>query len=373
MLALLGGCGALTPIDELTWSTELARTLPLEDGKTVEAARFSKLRAGADSKDGWYPFAIVKGNTPTSYQLVEQDGTVVIQADSAEGGSGLSRNIHFDPHRYPIIEWRWRVPRDSGRGGANGPSSVSPPVRLSLAFDGDVARLDFDDRTKLRMAKVLTANGLPYASLLYVWLNQKPVNTLYPSPHTERVRHIAIDIGAQREHDGGQDGGRGHHDAGRANGAPRLFHVRSHFTPERAHATLRSCRRVTSSSRAASSHVLPGAGISGAAQRVRSPDFMIESVPRARKPSSTQHGPPGPAGRCSQVVACSAKSPLCRTPRSWRARRSRRCAAAPRSWRARRSRRCAATPRSWRARRSRRCAATPRSWRARRSRRCAAV
>jgi hypothetical protein len=197
MPALLAGCGALTPIDELTWSTELARTLPLEEGKTVEAARFSKLRPGADAKGGWEQFVIVKGNTPTRYQLVEQDGVVVIQADSAEGGSGLSRNLHIDPHRYPIIEWRWRVPRESGRGGAAGPSSVSPPVRLSLAFDGDVAKLDFDDRTKLRMAKALTANGLPYASLLYVWLNQKPVNTLYPSPHTERVKYIVVESGEQ--------------------------------------------------------------------------------------------------------------------------------------------------------------------------------
>ena len=49
------------------------------------------------------------------------------------------------------------------------------------------AKLDFDDRTKLRMAKALTVNGLPYASLLYVWLNQKPVDTVYSSPHTERV------------------------------------------------------------------------------------------------------------------------------------------------------------------------------------------
>lgn len=196
--ALLAGCGALTPIDELTWSTELARTLPLEDGRTVEAAGFSKLRTGADLKGGWEQFAIVKGNTPTRYQLVEQDGVVVIQADSAEGGSGLSREIRIDPHRYPIIEWRWRVPRDSGRGGVTGPSRASPPVRLSLAFDGDVAKLDFDDRTKLRMAKVLTANGLPYASLLYVWLNGKAVDTVYSNPHTERVRNIVVESGEAR-------------------------------------------------------------------------------------------------------------------------------------------------------------------------------
>ena len=162
----------------------------------VEAARFSKLRAGQDLLGGWEQFAIVKGNTPTRYQAVEQDGVVVIQADSAEGGSGLSRKVHFDPHRYPIIEWRWRVPRDAGR--ANGPSRESPPVRLSIAFDGDPAKLDFDDRVKMRMAKALTVNGLPYASLLYVWLNGRPVDSVYASPHTERVKHIVVESGEER-------------------------------------------------------------------------------------------------------------------------------------------------------------------------------
>jgi hypothetical protein len=61
--------------------------------------------------------------------------------------------------------------------------------------DWSVDKLDFDDRTKLRMAKVLTANGLPYASLLYVWMTHKPVGTQYPSPHTERVRHIVVESG----------------------------------------------------------------------------------------------------------------------------------------------------------------------------------
>ena len=141
---------------------------------------------------------MVKGNTPTTYRLVEQDGVVVIQADSTEGGSGLYRKIHIDPHRHPILEWRWRVPRDSGRGGPKGPSGESPPARISLAFDGDPSKLDFEDRVKLRMAKALTVNGLPYASLLYVWLNGKPAETVYSSPHTERVRHIVVESGEGR-------------------------------------------------------------------------------------------------------------------------------------------------------------------------------
>jgi Protein of unknown function (DUF3047) len=196
--ALLAGCAAFVADEDLTWSRPLARTLPVEDGAVVEAARFSRRRAGQDDLGGWLPFQVVRGNTPTHYRLVEEDGTVVIRADSSEGGSGLSRSIHIDPRRHPIVEWRWLVPIESGLGGEGGRSRVSPPVRLSLAFDGDAAKLDFDDRAKLRMAKVLTANGLPYASLLYVWLNRLPAESVYSSPHTERVRHVVVESGEER-------------------------------------------------------------------------------------------------------------------------------------------------------------------------------
>jgi len=196
--ALLAGCAALAPTEQLTWSAELAKTLPLEEGELIEAARFSALSPGASYLGEWEQFQVVQGNVPTSYRLVESDGTVVIQADSAEGGSGLFRKIHFDPRRYPVMEFRWRVPRDSARGGADGPSRASPPVRVSLAFDGDPGKLDFEDRAKLRLARSLTVNGLPYASLLYVWMNNYPAEAIYPSPHTERVRHVVVESGDKR-------------------------------------------------------------------------------------------------------------------------------------------------------------------------------
>jgi hypothetical protein len=197
-VCLLAGCAALAPVEELTWSNELAKSLPTEDGSVVEAARFSRLNPGSSYLGGWEEFEVLRGNVPTDYRLVERDGAVVLQAESAEGGSGLFRKIRIDPRRHPIIEWRWRVPRDSGRGGDAGPSRASPPVRISLAFDGDPAKLDFDDRAKLRLAKALTANGLPYASLLYVWMNRYPAETVYSSPHTDRVRHIVVESGEQR-------------------------------------------------------------------------------------------------------------------------------------------------------------------------------
>jgi hypothetical protein len=192
---LAQSCATTPPAEELTWSAPLEKALPLEHGDTIVAARFSELHEGGTDFGGWQPWVLLRGNTPTDYRLVQSDGVVVVQADSAAGGSALFRKIRIDPHRTPILEWRWRVPRASAARGA---SAVSPPVRLSLAFDGDASKLDFDDRAKLRLAKALTANGLPYASLLYVWLMRSPVEAIYSSPHTDRVRHIVVESGDAR-------------------------------------------------------------------------------------------------------------------------------------------------------------------------------
>jgi hypothetical protein len=191
---LLAGC-AVTPDDPLVWSDDLARELPLEDGDVVEVARFSRDPAGAVALP-WQPYAVLRGNAPTAYRVAEVDGTTAVEAEGREGGSGLQRKIHVDPRRQPWLEWRWRVPVPrAGERPLSVTSRKSPVTRLSLAFHGDTAKLDFDDRAKLRLANVLTAHGLPYASLVYIWQPGVPVGTVFPSPHTQRVRYLVVTNG----------------------------------------------------------------------------------------------------------------------------------------------------------------------------------
>jgi Protein of unknown function (DUF3047) len=193
---LLGACASTPDDDPLVWSDDVVRTLPRENGERVELANFSRAPLGAVPAP-WEPWFIVRGNKPTAYRVVPLDGASALEADSAEGGSGLWRRVRIDLHRQPVLEWRWRVPAETDtRLEAN--SAQSPPVRLSLAFHGDTNKLDFDDRTKLRLAKALTVHGLPYASLLYVWLYGVPAETVVHSPHTDRVRMIVVQSGAQR-------------------------------------------------------------------------------------------------------------------------------------------------------------------------------
>ena len=198
LFTLLAGCATTPEDDPLVWSDDVVRTMQREQGQLVEAARFSRLRPG-DPLAPWEPWLILRGNTPTMYRVADVDGVAALEARSSEGGSGMWRKLRIDPQAHPLMEWRWRVPKpEPGSPPLTVTASTSPLTRVSIAFHGDPGKLDFDDRVKLRMARALTVNGLPYASLLYVWMVGVPAETVLHSPHTERVRMIVVQSGVQR-------------------------------------------------------------------------------------------------------------------------------------------------------------------------------
>jgi hypothetical protein len=193
-----GGCALLADEEGLLGSTEVVRTHATRDGEIVEVASFSRRGAGEPLPEHWQPYMVLPSKPRTEYRLVETEEGIALEAEAERAASGLYRKIRIDPHRHPHLEWRWRVPRLIDGADPRLASREDSPVRLLVSFHGDPAKIDMEERAKMRLIKALSGQAMPYATLVYIWSNQVPAETVVPNPHTDRVRMIVVESGAQR-------------------------------------------------------------------------------------------------------------------------------------------------------------------------------
>ncbi len=200
MLAV-AGCASVPegPDDDgLLASSAVVAALPLETGDRVEVGRFSAAAPGGALPAGWEPYRVLPQKLETRYRLVENAGVVVLEADAERSASGVVRTIRIDPNRHPIIEWRWRVPALIAGADPRVATREDAPARILVAFHGDAQKLDMVERSTLRMAKAIAGRAMPYATLLYLWADNVPAETVVRNFHTGRVRMIVVESGARR-------------------------------------------------------------------------------------------------------------------------------------------------------------------------------
>src|SRR3569833_2618341 len=85
----------------------------------------------------WSPLIIQRTKKQTQYQLVKEQGKVILHARAASASSGLMQHLELDPNMQPWLSWQWRIggliagannflrggggaPARGGRGGGGG-------------------------------------------------------------------------------------------------------------------------------------------------------------------------------------------------------------------------------------------------------------
>ena len=196
VLVTLSGC-TLMRDESLLASSEVVAQMPRAGGERVEVARFSRRIAGDKLPDHWEPYIILPSKPRTEYRLVSTAEGVALEAKADQSASGMYRRIRIDPQRHPVIEWRWQVAQLIPEANARVAATDDAVARLIVSFHGDPGKLDFQDRTQLRLAKALTGKALPYATLMYIWSSELPVDSLIEHPRTDRIRVIVVASGGR--------------------------------------------------------------------------------------------------------------------------------------------------------------------------------
>jgi hypothetical protein len=178
--------------------TGCASVSPPSAVKRSQVVSFSTLDKEAPTPLVWQPWIISRFNQRTQYQLVDDEGKRVLRAYSDKAASGLLQEVTIDPQLTPHLRWTWKVPKLLLGADLSLRGMDDSPVRVIVSFDGDHEKLDVEDRAMGDMVKLFSGRAMPYATLMYVWDNKLPVNTMLDNAYSTRAKMIVVESGESR-------------------------------------------------------------------------------------------------------------------------------------------------------------------------------
>ncbi len=159
---------------------------------------FSQLPADGAVPSGWSPYIIRRDLPKTSYAVEQMDGRTVLHANADCARSGLYCPVDIDPLATPWLRWQWRVDALHEDATVDDDDAEDTPVRVIVAFAGDVSRLPLRDRLFYEQVELFTGNKLPFATLTYVWDGQLPVGRVVPYARSPRIQYQVVESGPAR-------------------------------------------------------------------------------------------------------------------------------------------------------------------------------
>jgi hypothetical protein len=130
--------------------------------------------------------------------MVSDDGRTVIRASADSSASGLVHDVRIDPQRFPLLHWHWKVTELIANADNTKRQFEDSPARVVVSFSGDTAKFSFDDRMFASQVKAFTGQELPYATLMYIWGNKRPPESLITNSHTGRIKMIVVESGRDK-------------------------------------------------------------------------------------------------------------------------------------------------------------------------------
>ncbi|MDR4493239.1 MAG: DUF3047 domain-containing protein [Nitrospirales bacterium] len=164
----------------------------------LNVGEFSSAQAGGSLPKGWQPLTFEKIPEHTRYELVSDEGQVVVKATSHQSSSGLTREITINPKDYPVVEWRWKVKNILAEGDVTKKSGDDYPARLYITFEYDNSKVGFFEKIKYETIKLVYGKYPPIGAINYIWESTSPIGTVLPNPYTDRVSMFVIESGSRK-------------------------------------------------------------------------------------------------------------------------------------------------------------------------------
>lgn len=168
-------------------------------GQGASIAAFSST-AGTQLPAPWRVVGVPGGKIPlTTYGLVELDGRKVLRVEATKSYGNLVHDLpSVVPEAGARLRWRWRLDEPLRGADLRRREGDDSPLKVCALFDMPLDKLGVIERNVLRLARSVSGEKLPSATLCYVWDSALAAGTLLPNAYSARVRFMVLDSGEQR-------------------------------------------------------------------------------------------------------------------------------------------------------------------------------
>jgi hypothetical protein len=144
--------------------------------------------------DDWHDLPLPgKRKTEYRWELQPEGRVLVARADGTASMYRKRVNRPADALREVEFSWWAQALPEGGDVGVS--DATDAAARVIFAFGGDVSKLSPRNQTMFELARTLTGEAPPYATLAYVWDTAAPVGQLVVHPRTDRMRKIVVESG----------------------------------------------------------------------------------------------------------------------------------------------------------------------------------
>jgi hypothetical protein len=140
---------------------------------------------------------VLPGKSRTVYRWERQEeGRRELVAHADASASIFRRRLHRSAAALRDVEFGWWVQALPVGADISEPDKTDSAARVMFAFDGDADRLSPRNQLMFDLARTLTGEAPPFATLVYVWDATAPVGSVIVHPRNDRVRKIVVESGS---------------------------------------------------------------------------------------------------------------------------------------------------------------------------------
>ncbi|MDN3921139.1 DUF3047 domain-containing protein [Roseateles violae] len=136
------------------------------------------------------------GKRSTQYSYARRGERPCVLAQASRSVSLWRRSLQLAPERIEALQFDWWISGHDAGASVTRADTDDAPARLLLGFDGDEASLSARNRMQFELARALTGEAPPYATLMYVWDAQAAPGTVVVSSRSDRIRKIVVGSGS---------------------------------------------------------------------------------------------------------------------------------------------------------------------------------